>query len=115
MLRPPLTPIYSYLDDDYNIVETTDVRLAFAMNRKNKIAVENYKDYRVSTVFLAVDHGYDGIPMHFETAVFKMKDGEPQFGNELWRSNVATIEEAKANHALAKQLIDENRIDDINT
>ncbi len=50
-------------------------------------------DYRVSTVFLGIDHGFGGESRWFETMVFGAGSYEDQFCERY-----ATAEQAKAGH-----------------
>lgn len=51
----------------------------------------------VSTVFLALDHGFDGKPLWFETMVFSSRDDL----NEIYLDRYETWEEAEQGHAKA--------------
>lgn len=57
---------------------------------------------RVSTVFLGLDHGWNGVPMWFETMIFS------EFANDRlneWCERYTTWEQAKAGHdAVARRL-----------
>ncbi len=81
------------LDDDRNVVPanrfpTQDERKAW------RVGSTRVGQYRVSTVFLGLDHQYgDGPPLVFETMVF---EGEG-FG-DLYCERYATWEDAEAGH-----------------
>lgn len=64
----------------------------------------------VSTVFLAIDHGFGfkGRPILFETMIFVDDDSDPRgldFGGE-YQKRYATWEEAEAGHAEAVALVE---------
>ena len=64
-----------------------------------KVANDRIGDIRVSTVFLGVDHNFDGgPPLLFETMIF----GGPHDEYQEWYS---TWEEAEAGHATALALV----------
>jgi hypothetical protein len=59
-----------------------------------RVAQTTIGQYRVSTVFLCLDHGFDGEPQLFETMVF---GGEDDWADELlWR--YSTWEQAERGH-----------------
>ena len=60
-------------------------------------------DYEISTVFLGLDHGYDGRPLLFETMIFGKK-GSP--GDE-YQTRCSTYQEAKEMHKAAIKWIEE--------
>lgn len=51
-----------------------------------------FKDVVVSTVFLGLDHGYDGVPKWFETMVFNHPSGND------WTTRYTTYDEAVEGH-----------------
>jgi len=55
-------------------------------------------DIDVSTVFLGINHGWDGRVALYETMVFRSVHGE-----ECWR--YATHEEAEAGHKAAVEMV----------
>lgn len=60
------------------------------------VAIEETDSYRVSTVFLGLDHQFeDGPPLLFETMVF----GSEEPGADLWCERTSTWEEAQQAHA----------------
>jgi len=71
------------LDKDHNIIpvgDSTDDLIEWALWSENidnrRVAETMVGPYRISTVFLGIDHSFDdGIPTLFETMVFK--DGTP--------------------------------------
>lgn len=60
---------WAYLDKDHKVVVTTDMEKS-SVSRATKVGYEKAGDYSVSTVFLGLDHGWDGVPMWFETMLF---------------------------------------------
>lgn len=64
------------------------------------IGKDEIQGFLISTVFLGINHGWEGPPMWFETMVFRLKDesdrkGYADYGQ--WR--YTTIEEARVGHA----------------
>lgn len=64
--------------------------------------------YKISTVFLGLDHNFDkkGPPLVFETMIF----GEGQWDQQQYR--YSTYEEAMAGHQAACELIERSNADD---
>lgn len=64
------------------------------------VAQDEVKGFRISTVFLAIDHNFtsDGPPLLFETMVFAGSDrtGEDQWRCSAWDEAVAQHEKAVA-------------------
>jgi hypothetical protein len=59
-------------------------------------------DYRISTVFLGLDHQCgDGPPLLFETMIFNKEDREL----DEWQDRYSTWEEAEAGHKAAIELV----------
>lgn len=56
-------------------------------------------DHVVSTVRLAVDHGFGGTPKWYETMVFPQKDGEVARFTDLYCNRYTTEEEAQEGHS----------------
>lgn len=65
--------------------------------KNRKIAYTKLKNCTVSTVFLAINHGFHGGDLWFETMIF----GGPNDG-EMWRYE--TYEQAEAGHAHAVEV-----------
>lgn len=82
------------LDDDHNVIGTTNDMHAAWANKKmhHRVAVTTLPNCEVSTVFLGLDHSFgSGPPLLFETLVF----GGP-FDQEMER--YATWVEAEYGH-----------------
>lgn len=82
------------LDDNHNVVGPVDMdrydRMPF---EKRIVGSTEFPGGRVSTVFLQLDHAYDGgKPLVFETMVF----GGPHDGDQ---ERYSTWDEAEAGHA----------------
>jgi hypothetical protein len=92
------------------IAEKTDPGVDF------KIAVETATDpegreFVVSTVFLGLDHRYgEGSPLVFETMIFPSEDGEITDWCELFGDRYTTIEQARAGHADATQMVRDGKV-----
>lgn len=72
-----------------------------AFNSDRSIAKDSIGDARVSTVFLVIDHSFDGgDPVVFETMIF-------WDGNDLdnWCDRYTTYDDAVAGHAVAIDLV----------
>jgi len=52
---------------------------AFEVRRSRRIRVTYLDKVKISTVFLCLDHGWDGIPMLFETMIFGLPDTDDDF------------------------------------
>jgi len=61
-------------------------------------------DFFVSTVFLAMDHGFRGPPLWFETMVFAEPKAGELMGEEQLQWRYATYDEAEAGHAIAIEM-----------
>lgn len=62
---------WAYLDENHNVIVTDDMKKTALENGQDRtVAIEKAGDYSVSTVFLGLDHGWDGVPMWFETMLF---------------------------------------------
>lgn len=90
--------MYAILDEDHNVVEIGDDVLRWASDydqqskrRVNLTVIEGY--YRVSTVFLGLDHGFGLTPLWFETMVFPAKGHR-----DLDMERYATWDEAVKGH-----------------
>ncbi len=89
---------YNYiLDGKTPVVEPDLMKWArwFEKSRsERRVGKDMVGPFRVSTVFLGLDHGYgDGPPLLFETMVFKGDDD-----GELWMDRCSTWEDAEAMH-----------------
>jgi len=62
-----------------------------------RVALDSYGHLVISTVFLTIDHGYDGASLWFETMVF-------HHGDEVYCDRYETIEEAQEGHRNALSL-----------
>lgn len=86
---------------DGRVVPVSGVKewaMAFEEKRNRQIGDDNIGKYRVSTVFLGLDHGLGGKPLWFETMLF----GDGPLDQEQWRYE--TLEEAKEGHKKACEL-----------
>lgn len=97
----PLT--FWTLDADHNLVPTQDPIVwgrFFEDFNKRKVAYDELKKVRISTVFLGTDHNFGayGPPLVFETMVFPMNDKRRPF-RALDMDRYATWSEAVAGHA----------------
>lgn len=71
-----------------------------------RVARDVIADVEVSTVFLGIDHGWDGIPLWFETMTFG------PVGEHCWR--YTTWDEAERGHAaMVRQVREGLPLDDI--
>lgn len=113
--RPPVDMGYYVLDDDNNALHVPSGGPAdtiawgywFEQNRARRVvAQENIGPYRVSTVFLGLDHDFrHGIcnagpnphPILFETMVFESSAGELQRALDM-QERCSTWNEAQAQH-----------------
>ncbi len=60
---------------------------------KRRVGLDHVGTYRVSTVFLGLDHGFGGSPLWFETMVFTGSDSSDSFCDRY-----ETYAEAEAGH-----------------
>jgi len=88
------------LDEDHRPVPTQDIAAWARQDRR--VALTVVGDYRVSTVFLGLDHGWGETPQWFETMVFGLGSARAQ-SDGTWR--YATWEEALIGHDVAVTLI----------
>lgn len=68
---------------------------------KNRHVAKSYyqrhgKRIWVSTVFLGLDHGFDGVPLFFETMVFEVAG--TKLGHDIYCDRYSTYDEAKEGH-----------------
>lgn len=67
---------------------------------ERRVAVDERDGYKVSTVFLGLDHSFGGAdPILYETMIFAPYDG----GGDMWR--YSTRYDAKANHEAVVQAL----------
>lgn len=79
------------LDDQNNPVLVPDFEIRRDLDRR-RVGYDEIGSKTVSTVFLALDHGWSGDPVLFETAIFS-DDEETEIA-----SRYSTWDEAKAGH-----------------
>jgi hypothetical protein len=103
-------PKYTVLDEDGNLQPATLMQWAmwFEKQAQRFILLDYFMDraYKVSTVFLGLDHNYapTGPGHYFETMVFGPPQEKEIFGlprslrDDLWMSRCETLKEAKAMH-----------------
>ena len=71
-----------------------------------RLASDEVGSFWVSTVWLGLNHNWrDGPPLIFETMVFPVADGEPDFGTVPECTRYSTRDEALAGHAEVVTLI----------
>ena len=94
------------LDDDHNVLGpfSTDEYLARAANRDplwRQVARSEVGEVKVSTVFLALDHGWEAgaAPVVFETMIFGGAHSDDQWRCSTWA-------EAEAQHTAAVALVE---------
>jgi hypothetical protein len=78
-------------------VEPVDSAMEWAHafhNEDRRVALDEIGDYRISTVFLGLDHSHvpGGPPLVFETMVFGPDD------SDLWMERCSTYDEAEEMH-----------------
>lgn len=93
----------NYILKDGEVVEEADVikwGKWFETAKERRIGSDEFGDVRVSTVFLGIDHNFggEGPPIVFETMIF---GGE----HDQYQERYCTLEEAKAGHLKAVELI----------
>lgn len=70
----------------------------WAVNWENRrVALSQIDGFKISTVFLLIDHGYNGVPLWFETMIFSRS-----FSGDEYQTRYSTLEEAKEGHEAAK-------------
>jgi hypothetical protein len=96
--------IYKLLEDKTTI-PTDDLLGPDWSIESRRVGNDYIGPYRVSTVFLVLDHRYtlDGPPLLFETMVFKDED----LGNELLCERCSTWKEAEIQH---KQILADTKL-----
>jgi hypothetical protein len=91
-----------YLDENKNVMkrpkDTSYAQLMVDFEEGNRRVATTFlfgNTVRVSTVFLAFDHGFGGTPMFFETMIFcDTIDWEPQWRYSTWDEAVKGHENA---------------------
>lgn len=81
--------LYPIDQDEYPIEKRADV-----FQNRWMISTQ-VNQYRVSTVFLSLDHGYGGVPLVYETMIFGPD------GDECYQERYTTRDEARIGHYLA--------------
>jgi hypothetical protein len=104
-------PKFTVLDEDGNLVPATLMEWAMWFEGgRQRIIQQDYfmnKDYKVSTVFLGMDHSWSPVgPGHyFETMVFgpshemEILDRVRSVRDDLWVQRCETLAQAKSMHA----------------
>ena len=116
-LQKPASFRYWMLEDK-TLVGTNDIiewgRWMESADRH--VALTESEMFRISTVFLGLDHGWNGIPLYFETMIFesqphlaKLDEHHIEIHNDLGMMRYTTWDEAKAGHALA--VIEANKVE----
>lgn len=88
--------IYGRLDEQKNVVPSDTLEL----DANRRVAYDEIEGYRISTVFLAIDHSFGGEPRWFETMIFGLDDTA-----DLYCKRYATWQDAVAGHADAVQKV----------
>jgi hypothetical protein len=84
-----------YRLDGHTPVPTDDPLVAFGRDANHRVALTERGGIKVSTVFLATDHAWDGgPPLLFETMIFGGDHDEDQWRYSTWDEAVAGHEEA---------------------
>ena len=102
---------YYILDDDKNVIPASLMEWAsFFENTDDERIVKRTEinGFRVSTVFLGLDHGFNGLLDIFETMVFKGKD----FANVEYCERHSTWKAAEKGHERAIEWV-KNRLPEI--
>lgn len=95
-----------YKLDGHNTVPMTGDEFATAFSGDRTVGLDIIDGVRVSTVFLALDHGYgDEPPLLFETMIF---GGKP----DDYQERYSTWEEAEAGHKRAVALVSKPEADE---
>mgnify|MGYP001601837219 CR=1 FL=1 len=104
--------LYWILDGHTPVNVGMDDYLAFILNNREddwrRVALDLVDGYRISTVFLALDHDHSGKgpPVLFETMVFLGDSGE-----DLYCERYHIWDEAEAGHKIAVQWVKDGRPD----
>jgi hypothetical protein len=89
---------FGILNPDKSVTYTDDPVLAMSTKRKDGIVAKTQiGKYLVSTVFLGLDHGWEGDPLWFETMVFNTGGATPWL--DLGMHRYRTYDEAVVGHA----------------
>jgi len=88
---------YRVLDENHNVVPATMFEWAMFFEERT-VAKSDVAQYRISTVFLGLDHSHGvGPPLYFETMVF-----DTAYGSDSWREvdveRYETWEQARCGH-----------------
>ena len=114
-IRKALTrPGYAVLDESGNVVECNMMTWArtLSVGGQRIIAQEDLPGgYWISTVFLGLDHSWNGPPLWFETMIFEPGTGEicpitgrvNTHGNDIFMDRYSTLKEALQGHEAAKR------------
>lgn len=81
-------------DQIFPLENPEDLRIWFDGPLARRVAFTEVGPYRVSTVFLAMDHGFGGPALFFETMIFS----DPNSFSESYCDRYATAAEARAGH-----------------
>jgi hypothetical protein len=101
MLRP-----LHYTLDGHEAVPVPPHRWEMLPLEQRRVAEDTVSGFWVSTVFLGIDHGWDGEPLLFETGVFAVDpDGERAMDEVEEMSRYATWTEAEVGHLLIVQAL----------
>lgn len=91
--------MYYKLDENKNVVSCKVLEWAVMFEQDRCVASTQVGDYRVSTVFLGLDHSFDDGPLQlFETMVFD-KDGDDRWTDRFCH-RYATWDEADLGHGI---------------
>lgn len=96
--------VYYNLDENNNVVPCdrdgwVDLYRTEEGQKMRRVGRDEIEDKEVSTVFLAMAHGYSGFPTCFETMVFDEK------GHDIYCERYTTWDEAVAGHQKAIQWV----------
>lgn len=83
----------------------------FENNNYKVVKQENVGKFRVSTVWIGLDHGFNGgNPLIFETMVFSQKKFKANQDNDFDQERYSTLEEAKKGHKeMVKKYLNNNK------
>ena len=102
-----------YLNEDHSYTPCDLMTWAMQLEelweaRKKHVAVDIIEGKRISTVWLGLDHSYDGRkPLLFETMIF----ADDEIGGDIYMDRYTTWEEAEAGHQKAIQWVKDGCID----
>lgn len=88
------TTLYYYLDNNFNVVKarSTEEWMEHWDILERRVAEHQIGAYRISTVFLGLNHGHYGKPLFFETMVFD------EDHKDVYMERYTTWDEATAGH-----------------